>query len=129
VTEQHGNRGVSGLTSAGETGASRFRSALTVAESIAPILGPGEIPDALGAIERLRAIVDSARLTYALDPMRESQRDKALDVTEAAERLGMSESWLYREASRLPFTIRNGRKLGFSAKGIADYLRRGGDSS
>ena len=47
----------------------------------------------------------------------------------AAERLGMSVTWLYRNAAKLPFTRRiGGRTVRFSAAGIARYIgnRRAG---
>ena len=115
-----------GLQLAGESGAARFREALELAEGVAPTLESVEIPDALGRLERLRAILDSTRLQYALQPSRDAQQDRLLRVSEAADKLGCSASWLYREAARLPFTIRNGRKLMFSANGIAQFIRRGG---
>jgi hypothetical protein len=46
-----------------------------------------------------------------------------LDIGEAAKRLATTRDWLYRHAGRLPFTVRNGRQLRFSARGIARYIR------
>ncbi len=49
--------------------------------------------------------------------------ERLLDVDEASELLGMSRCWLYRHASKLPFTRRLGRKnLRFSYQGIQKYL-------
>lgn len=52
------------------------------------------------------------------------EADRRLNVAEAAERLGMSRDYLYRHADTLPFTIRVGRSLGFSAAGIDKYLKQ-----
>ena len=49
--------------------------------------------------------------------------DEGLGVEEAARRLGVSRTWLYRHAPTLPFTRRLGtRTLRFSAEGIRRYL-------
>jgi predicted DNA-binding transcriptional regulator AlpA len=48
--------------------------------------------------------------------------DRLLDLDDAAERLNVSSSWLYRRSSKLPFVVRNGRKLAFSERGIEDYI-------
>lgn len=53
----------------------------------------------------------------------DSQPDRLLDVTEAANRLGMSPDWLYRHASKLPFVKRQGRTLRFSNHAIDAYIR------
>src|SRR5947208_1266229 len=47
---------------------------------------------------------------------------KLLDVEEAAERTGMSEDWLYRHASTLPFTVKVGRSLRFSETGLVKWI-------
>src|SRR5213595_2340784 len=46
--------------------------------------------------------------------------DRLLTVAEAAERLACSKDWLYRH--RLPFAVRNGRQLRFSAVGLDRYI-------
>lgn len=52
-----------------------------------------------------------------------NNNDKLLGVEEAAELLGVSRDWLYRNAKKLPFTKRLGPKmLRFSATGIQKYL-------
>lgn len=52
--------------------------------------------------------------------------DTMLSAEQAAERLGVKPSWLYRLAGGLPFAKRVGtRALRFSERGIADYLTRG----
>ena len=49
--------------------------------------------------------------------------DKLLTPDEAAEVLGMSVKWLYRNARKLPFTRKLGRKtLRFSNIGLQKYL-------
>ena len=54
----------------------------------------------------------------------EHSDDARLKIEEAAARLGVSKAWLYRNSNRLPFTLRIGRSLGFSARGIEKYLRQ-----
>ena len=68
----------------------------------------------------------TARLLAALQPTAAGP-DRLLDVDETANRLGVSTDWLYHHAKQLPFTVRIGRQLRFSADGITRYIeqRRG----
>ena len=54
---------------------------------------------------------------------RTEDSDTLLSATEAAKRIGMSLPWMYRHAAALPFTVRQGRALRFSANGIETYIR------
>jgi excisionase family DNA binding protein len=47
-----------------------------------------------------------------------------LTVKEAAGRLGMSKSALYKSADSYPFTVRDGRRLRFSSRGIERWITR-----
>lgn len=47
-----------------------------------------------------------------------------LDAKAAAERLGMSKVWLYKNSARLPFARKVGRSLRFDAAGIDRWLAR-----
>ena len=49
--------------------------------------------------------------------------DRLLDIREAASRLGVSPTWLYRRVNRLPFMIRLDRQVRVSAAGLERYLR------
>ncbi len=80
-----------------------------------------QLPRFLGELEEIRATA-LARLTTPPAPQ---SRDELLDVDAAAERLGMSPDYLYRNHSKLPFTRRMGRSLLFSSLGIDEYIRRG----
>lgn len=55
-------------------------------------------------------------------PAAPAAADDLLDVDTAARRLGMSRSWLYRNARRLPFTVPVGSLLRFDPRGIARYI-------
>ncbi len=48
--------------------------------------------------------------------------DELLPVDVAAKRLGLGEGWLYRHAATLPFTVRVGRQLRFSARRLEAYI-------
>ena len=50
--------------------------------------------------------------------------DDSLDVDEAARRTGMSVSWLYKNARRLPFAAKQGRRVVFSARGLERWRTR-----
>src|SRR3990172_181232 len=49
--------------------------------------------------------------------------DRLLSTQEAAAKLGTSTDYLYRHSSKLPFTVRLGRKVLFSEAGIERYIR------
>jgi excisionase family DNA binding protein len=53
------------------------------------------------------------------------ETDRNLSVGEAARVLGVSERYVYRNAKRLPF-VREGRRLLFPARRLAQYQARGG---
>ena len=55
----------------------------------------------------------------------QDEGDNLLTVDEAAARLKCSSDWLYRRAKRLPFTVRIGRNLRFSERGIEEAIRSG----
>ena len=63
-----------------------------------------------------------------IDAVREAmdyrtEKDRLLDVEEAAELLSVSPEWLYRNSKKLPFTRKLGHKLlRFSSQGIQKYL-------
>ena len=49
--------------------------------------------------------------------------DRLLDAEEASKILSVSEDWIYRHASRLPFTRKLGPKmLRFSSQGIQKWM-------
>jgi hypothetical protein len=50
--------------------------------------------------------------------------DRLLDVREAARRLAVSPDYVYRHHHEWPFTIRRGRKIGFSERGLGAYLQQ-----
>jgi excisionase family DNA binding protein len=52
-----------------------------------------------------------------------TRADENLSVVEAARRLGMSKDYLYRKAGSLPFAVRIGRRILFSAKGLERWNR------
>jgi excisionase family DNA binding protein len=77
----------------------------------------------IGALQTVLA----TRLVRALLTDRESasgDRDRLLTVAEAASRLACSKDWLYHHHHRLPFAVRNGRQLRFSADGLERYIRQ-----
>jgi excisionase family DNA binding protein len=89
---------------------------------------PVEVARALLARCVLAQGVLVARLLEAVGdgvgPSRSDEADQLLTVEEAARRLGVSKDWVYRRAARLPFTVRLGSALRFSAQGLARYLRQ-----
>jgi predicted DNA-binding transcriptional regulator AlpA len=92
---------------------------------LARLLHPGDVPDFLGELEKIRATAWT-RLTVPPVQTSPSPDDELIDVTEASRRLGVSRSYLYQHHSRFPFTRRVGRSLRFSIKGIENYIQRSG---
>jgi len=78
------------------------------------------LPAFLAHLAALEARV-AARL--AATTGRDDGSDRLLTVQQAALVLGMSQDWLYRNADRLPFTRRTGRRaLRFSERSLKRYL-------
>jgi len=74
---------------------------------------PKDLPSLLGVLEEGRAQV----LARLLLPRDEGTPDANLNIAEAAQRLGVSVDWLYRNAKKLP-SLRIGRRLLFPAKAL-----------
>jgi hypothetical protein len=51
------------------------------------------------------------------------EEDRLLDVDETAKRLGTSAHYIYRHWRKLPFTVRIGSRLRFSARGMDRFIR------
>lgn len=77
-----------------------------------------------GACEVLRARVTALQASADLGRGLPDTGDRVLDVVEAARRLNVSNDYLYRRHREFPFTVRNGRRLGFSERGLNAYLQR-----
>ncbi len=58
------------------------------------------------------------------EPATINEPDQNIGIEAAAERLGVSTRYLYKNAHTLPFTVRLGRRLVFSTSGIARYIRQ-----
>ena len=89
---------------------------------------PEDAPALIGELQRMQATVQ-ARMISALahpdgHPEASAAADRLLTVKEAAQRLGVSADWLYRHARTLPFVVRLGAGLRFSARGIERYIRQ-----
>ena len=81
----------------------------------------GQIPALLTQLGALQASM-AARL-MAKEVGNFCAAETLLTVAEAAERLGVSEDWLYRRTKTLPFVLRVGRHVRYSASAIDRYIR------
>jgi len=97
-----------------------MRKELELALIMARTASPEELPRLLGDLEEVRATA----LARLMAPTQPQPPDMLLKVGKAAERLGVSQDYLYRNHRRYPFTRREGRSLLFSAQGIEQYIRR-----
>jgi len=87
-------------------------------------LAADEIPRFLGELETIRAVAWS-RLTANV-PVTQQACDELIDIEEAARRLGVSCSYLYRNHGRYSFSRRVGRSLRFSAQGLQSHIEQTG---
>ncbi len=89
------------------------------------------LPELSAALARLSALVSLRLTTEPLRDLQEALRagakaDRLLTVQEAAQRLGLTEDWLYRHYRELPFTRKVGEQtLRFSESGIDRWIRNG----
>jgi excisionase family DNA binding protein len=79
------------------------------------------LPALLGELEVIRA---TAVMRLSAPTAMPDRHDELLGVEQAAERLGIGKDYLYRNAKKLSFTRRIGRKLVFSSAGIDEYIRK-----
>lgn len=72
------------------------------------------------------AKLDTLLLSRLLEqPELGTDGDRLLTAPEAAQKLGATEDWLYRQANTMPFAVRVGKKhLRFSEAGIERYIRQ-----
>jgi hypothetical protein len=71
----------------------------------------------------VQSALTARAVALALAPLPPAGGDELLDVGAAATKLGVSISYLYRHARNLPFTVRVGRGVRFSANGVERYIR------
>ncbi len=90
---------------------------------------PGAIaPEHIASVMAQMAAIQmslATRLVTENTERAQSEADSLLTVEEAAIKLKCSEDWLYKRAKRLPFTVRVGRNLRFSERGIEEAIRAG----
>jgi hypothetical protein len=91
-----------------------------------------DVPDELVAVLHSRCLLAlnalwsrqlEVRAPAPPEPPLREEPDTLLTIEQAAERLSKTRDWLYRHARHLPFTVRVGGHLRFSARGIARFIR------
>ena len=91
------------------------------------VLGQVATEEIAGLLTELAALQTSLAIRLLNDSADRAQdaaaEDRLLDIEEAAGKLGVSKDWLYRRSDKLPFTVRIGRALRFSGRGIEKYIR------
>jgi predicted DNA-binding transcriptional regulator AlpA len=73
-------------------------------------------------VGELKALVQEAVVSALHNGNGGGEPEKLLDAKEAAAKLGHSKIWLYRNSKRLPFSVRMGRSVRFSRKGIEKWI-------
>jgi hypothetical protein len=97
-----------------------MRKELESALDLARTLEPEELPRLHGELCEILATIQLRIAT----PSTQDKPDELLDVNEAAVRLHMSKSYVYRNHRKFG-SKRIGRKVLFSTAGLQDYLRKG----
>lgn len=82
-----------------------------------------ELPAIVGELEALKAVAWS-RMLAPPPPARDEGGDQNVSADEAARRLGLSKDWLYKHADALPFAVKIGRRVLFSARGLERWNRQ-----
>jgi predicted DNA-binding transcriptional regulator AlpA len=77
----------------------------------------------LARVSVVQSALTARAVALALMPAAPTASDALLDINTAAAKLGVSTSYLYRNARTLPFTVRVGRSIRFSANGIERHIR------
>jgi predicted DNA-binding transcriptional regulator AlpA len=89
-------------------------------------LPPADLARTLSQLAALHLAL-AAHVREMFPPIPAGAADRLLTVGEVAQRLSISSHAVYRRASSFPFTVRVGRYLRFSERGLDEYLesRRG----
>ena len=89
-------------------------------------VAPQELHAFLGKLEEMKSIVLSQLRPVAPCSQKNDaqETDELLAVKEAALKLKVSQNYLYQNSKTLPFTVRVGRRLLFSAQGIDRYIQQ-----
>lgn len=86
------------------------------------------IPEALGALEKTRAVLWSRLMAERAPVVKESTEAPAdqrlLTAREVTERLGTSARWVYRHAKELGVVQLSEHKIRFSEAGVRRFLKR-----
>jgi len=80
-----------------------------------------QLPELLGELEVVRA---TAVMRLSAPVPCPDRHDELLSVEQAADRLGVSEKYLYTHHPQFSFTCRMGRKLLFSSSGIDEHIKK-----
>ena len=88
---------------------------------LATDLPNSQLPALLADLEEIRV---SALARLAAPTAGPAIEDRLIAVAEAAERLGVSTSYLYQHQHEFPFRRGIGRSVKFSTAGIDSYLKR-----
>jgi predicted DNA-binding transcriptional regulator AlpA len=86
------------------------------------------VPEFIANMARLKIRVEVAmtalshRLPTVYNTGKSETGDRLLSAKQAAEKLGRSTDWLYEQASRLPFTVRDGSRVMFSVRGMERWI-------
>lgn len=90
-------------------------------------IAPETAPDKTDAmivtlnVAQLKTIIRE-EVKAALQNASNPATDRLIDIAEAAATLNLSQSWLYRNWKRLPFSVKVDRTVKFSEKGLQKWI-------
>ena len=82
---------------------------------------PEDLPALAGRLREAELLAEMRLRSAAKPAGNGTVQDENLSVGKAAERLGVSTDWLYK--TDLPFKVRIGRRVVFSARGLERWNR------
>lgn len=82
------------------------------------------LPAIIGDLESAKALAWARLTTPSPGPLKAEDTEGNISVKVAALRLGVSDRWVYKNARRLPFVRRIGRRVLCSAHGVAEWNAR-----
>lgn len=83
-----------------------------------------QIPALIALISAYQSQLAAVLLTSPSGSNPSPADDHLIDIAAAAEKLSVSQDWLYRRADKLSFTVRMGNRLRFSSNGIDKYIQQ-----
>jgi excisionase family DNA binding protein len=101
---------------------SDLSDALSVLPHVARKVDPEDLPRLRSLLAEADSIALYRLVTHETTRAVRNDADQNLSIDEAAKRLGMSKSWVYKRRKSLPFAYKLGSRIVFSAHGLERWI-------